>query len=50
MLAPGTNGARPDGTEKKGEKTVAVLEAAGFQVVEDQEAFDRLLVFDPTVP
>ena len=33
---------------KKGE-AVAVLEAAGFEVVEDQEAFDRLLVFDPTV-
>ncbi len=28
---------------------VAVLEAAGFEVVEDQEAIDRLLVFDPTV-
>jgi len=28
---------------------VAVLEAAGFEVVEDQEAIHRLLVFDPTV-
>lgn len=34
---------------KKGE-AVAALEAAGFQVVEDQEAIDRLLVRDPTVP
>ena len=33
---------------KKGE-AVAALEAAGFQVVEDQEAIDRLLVRDPTV-
>jgi len=24
-------------------------DAAGFEVVEDQEAIDRLLVFDPTV-
>ena len=28
---------------------VAVLKAAGFEVVEDQEAIDRLLVRDPTV-
>jgi hypothetical protein len=34
---------------KKGD-AVAALEAAGFEVVEDQEAFDRLLAFDPTVP
>jgi hypothetical protein len=34
---------------KKGE-AVAALEAAGFEVVEDQEAIDRLLVRDPTVP
>ena len=33
---------------KKGE-AVAALEAAGFQVVEDQEAIDRLLVRDPPV-
>ena len=33
---------------KKGE-AVAALEAVGFQVVEDQEAIDRLLVRDPTV-
>jgi len=24
-------------------------DAAGFEVVEDQEAIDRLLLFDPTV-
>ena len=33
----------------KKEEAVAALEAAGFQVVEDQEAIDRLLVRDPTV-